>query len=53
LCVDFSHFGICPFQRLGLLRVQGLELLLLVEFPVLLLFLAAKYTALLVDSVAC
>ena len=40
LCVGFSHFGPCPFQCLGLLRVQGLELLLLVEFPVLLLFWA-------------
>jgi len=40
LYVGFSHFGLCPFQCLGLLRVQGLELLLLVEFLVLLLFWA-------------
>jgi len=42
LCVGFSHFGSCPFQCLGLLRVQGLELglLPLVESPRLPLFWA-------------
>jgi len=40
LFIGFSHFWPCPFQCLGLLRVQGLGLLLLVEFLVLLLFWA-------------